>query len=409
LTASPSWLWLWLWLSLFMLCLQAAGCRKPEIQFIEDDYPRALAEARRVGKPLFIDAWAPWCHTCLSMRSYVFPDPTLRRLAGDFVWLAVDTERPGNAAFVEKYPITNWPTLWVIDPRQEIPVMKWLGSATAGELVALLEDAKQAMRTGDQGGEATAALLRGHRASARGERDRAATEYRRALSSAPAGWPRRGPAAEALCARLSELRLHGACLTVAMHELPRLPPGTAAANVGLTGLGCALKLPGGDPQREALPRLARQVLRIADDPQFRILADDRSSLYEAVIEVAGEPDAGLPKREIAARWAAFLEEKARRARDPAARAVFDAHRLVAYRALGEVERAVPMLQQSERDFPRDYNPPARLARAYLDLGRLAEARAAIERALALAYGPRRKRLEALAQEIRQASSPNGVP
>ncbi|MBV9949383.1 MAG: thioredoxin family protein, partial [Myxococcales bacterium] len=39
---------------------------------MEDDYPRALAEARARHLPLFVDAWAAWCHTCLSVRSYVF-------------------------------------------------------------------------------------------------------------------------------------------------------------------------------------------------------------------------------------------------------------------------------------------------------------------------------------------------
>lgn len=30
------------------------------LTFIEDDYPRALAEARASQRPLFVDAWAPW-------------------------------------------------------------------------------------------------------------------------------------------------------------------------------------------------------------------------------------------------------------------------------------------------------------------------------------------------------------
>ena len=30
------------------------------LPFIEDDYPRALAEARASKKPLFVDGWAPW-------------------------------------------------------------------------------------------------------------------------------------------------------------------------------------------------------------------------------------------------------------------------------------------------------------------------------------------------------------
>jgi hypothetical protein len=44
--------------------------------------------------------------------------------------------------------------------------------------------------------------------------------------------------------------------------------------------------------------------------------------------------------------------------------VFDSHRLAAYLELKQPERAIPMLEASERDFPQDYNPPARLAAAY---------------------------------------------
>lgn len=30
------------------------------LPWIEDDYPRAVAEAKRRGVPLFVEAWAPW-------------------------------------------------------------------------------------------------------------------------------------------------------------------------------------------------------------------------------------------------------------------------------------------------------------------------------------------------------------
>ena len=33
---------------------------KSALPFIEDDYPRALAEAKTKGLPLFVDTWAPW-------------------------------------------------------------------------------------------------------------------------------------------------------------------------------------------------------------------------------------------------------------------------------------------------------------------------------------------------------------
>ena len=41
---------------------QAAGSGHASavLPFIADDYPRALAEARERGLPLFVEAWAPW-------------------------------------------------------------------------------------------------------------------------------------------------------------------------------------------------------------------------------------------------------------------------------------------------------------------------------------------------------------
>lgn len=37
-----------------------AASVKAALPWIEDDYPRALAEAKRRGVPLFVEAWAPW-------------------------------------------------------------------------------------------------------------------------------------------------------------------------------------------------------------------------------------------------------------------------------------------------------------------------------------------------------------
>jgi tetratricopeptide (TPR) repeat protein len=48
-----------------------------------------------------------------------------------------------------------------------------------------------------------------------------------------------------------------------------------------------------------------------------------------------------------------------------------------------------MLEQSERDLPKDYNPPARLISAYRAAKRYDDALAASDRALKLAYGPRK--------------------
>src|SRR5262249_7968816 len=119
-------------------------------------------------------------------------------------------------------------------------------------------------------------------------------------------------------------------------------------------------------------------------------ADDRSSLYDSLIDV--QPDEAH-KKALAAQWLAFLEGEAKKASTPFQRSAFDAHRLSAARALGEPGRAVPALEESERELADDYNAPARLAVALRAMGKLDEALAATGRALAHVYGPRRLRID----------------
>jgi endonuclease YncB( thermonuclease family) len=49
-------------LSLVCVLLGAAApvVAAPNLPFIEDDYGRALAEARSRKLPLFVESWAPW-------------------------------------------------------------------------------------------------------------------------------------------------------------------------------------------------------------------------------------------------------------------------------------------------------------------------------------------------------------
>jgi thiol-disulfide isomerase/thioredoxin len=372
------------------------------LTFIDDDYPRALAEAKATGKPLFIDAWAPWCHTCLSMRSYVFTDDRVKALAGRFVWLAIDTEKPGNADFVARYPMQFWPTLWVVDAKTEQPALKWLGSATAPEMVSLLEDTAAGVTTGTGEGEAAAALLRGEHASASGAHADAIREYRAALEGAPPKWTKRGRVDEALVAELWAKKDDAACAALADAEMAKIAPGTSLANVGLMGLECARRSPRGTPGHDAAARLARAVEQIALDPSVPILDDDRSGLFEEVVDDRNEDHDPVGAASLATSWAAMLDARAAEATTPAARAVFDAHRMLAYVALGNPARVLPMLEQSEKDFPDDYNAPARIARIDLELHRYDDAAAAAGRALAKGYGPRKLKIYLLLADILKA-------
>jgi tetratricopeptide (TPR) repeat protein len=384
----------------------AASALPPaSLPFIDDDYARALAEARASHRLLFVDAWAPWCHTCLSMRAYTFRDPKIRARAGEVVWAAVDTEKPGNAAWVASHPMHAWPTFFFVDPDSGKTVLEWPSSATADELIRLLEVAHEAAHaTPDHAGvlaKAEALSLEGDAAAAAGEADGAIGAWRQALAVAPEGWPGRAATLESLLDRLLAKKDDAGCTEVADRELPKVPRGGARA--ATLALLCATGMPPGDARRPELERAIARAMAMAVDPNEPMLPDDRSGLYETVLDAFQSEARSADAKSTASQWATFLESEASRAPDATARAVFDAHRLEAYLALGAPERALPMLEASARDFPGDYNPPARLARAYLAMRRYPDALTAIDRALGLVYGPRALRLYATKADVLEAN------
>src|SRR5512137_622740 len=123
------------------------------------------------------------------MRATVLRDPALVKMAGRFVWLDIDTEKEGNAGFLEKFPIEVWPTFLVIDPVTEKPVLKWLGTATAEDLGRLLADGERAVK-GGAGEGADALLARGDRENAAGRTPEAVALWERALRAGGPKWPR---------------------------------------------------------------------------------------------------------------------------------------------------------------------------------------------------------------------------
>jgi|SRR5581483_773520 len=318
------------------------------------------------------------------MRAFVFTDKALARYAGQFVWLAVDTENPVNAGFLRKYPISVWPTMLVVDPKKEQVALRYAGGATVPQLEKLLGDGARAVR--GAGSRADAALARGDRLANEGKHAEAAKAYEEAIAAATKGWSRLGRAAESLSYSLLQSHDYAKCADETLKLYPRVRGTYSAFNVAANGLSCASDLEQHGATFEALEKAARETL---DDPKIPLSADDRSGLYETLIGAreAVKDEAGA--HTLREQWAAFLEGEAAKAKTPEQRAVYDSHRLTVYIDLYQPERAIPMLEQSQRDFPNDYNPPARLGLAWRMMGKYAMALAAYDRALAMAYGPRK--------------------
>jgi tetratricopeptide (TPR) repeat protein len=198
-------------------------------------------------------------------------------------------------------------------------------------------------------------------------------------------------ATEALVLSLQERDSFEACARAAATQAPALPRAAAFASTVTAGLYCAVAAPDPCPWRsEQLARLVplgEEALKIPD-----LQVDDRSSVYEALVDVRNQWGDKAGARSLAAAWFAFLSAEYARAGDPEARAAFDPHLVAAALAMGEPQKALPALKASDRDLPHDYNAAAREAIVYRELGRYPEALSSIDRALTQASGPRRLRL-----------------
>jgi tetratricopeptide (TPR) repeat protein len=332
------------------------------------------------------------------MRAYVFTDAALTKRAGQFVWLSIDTEKTGNAEFLKKYPIKAWPSFYVIDPAREAIAIRWVGGATVAELNKLFDEGRRAAR--GVGTSAPTALARADALYSEGKYTESIPAYEEALKTLPKtsrSYPR---AVESILFAFSYSRQPARCLEVARETFPSLRGSVAGASVAGSGLDCALKLPPNAPGRaDAIAAFEKDVRAILADPTIVLAADDRSALYGSVFEAREEAKDEAGAHATALEWVADLDAAERAAKTPEQRTALDPNRLNAYEAAGEIERAVPMLQRSEKDFPQDYNPPARLALVYLKLKRYDDALAASDRALARVYGPRKLRVFAVRADI----------
>src|SRR5271169_448750 len=324
------------------------------------------------------------------MRAFVFTDKALGRQAGRFVWLSINTEKRENAAVLAKYPIQASPTLFVLDPVAEKVVLKYVGGATVTQLQRILDDGARAAGHGADDRKPDELLARADAAYSAGENKEAAEAFRTALKGMATSSPSYPRTVESLLFALSASRQYEMCADVARGAFPHLRTSPSAANVAGSGLDCALELDKNLPARPALVSdLTADAERVLHGPRTGLSADDVSGLYQTLAQQRESVNDPAGRTRVLEEWAAYLEGKAAAAKSAEGRAAFDAHRITAYLELGQPERGIPMLEASERDFPDDYNPPARLALAYRAMKKYDEALAASDRALERAYGPRR--------------------
>jgi thiol:disulfide interchange protein len=105
------------------------------IQFMESSWSKAVEQAQKENKPIFLDAYASWCGPCKLLKKNTFT----KKEAGDFfnsnfINVAVDMEKGEGPALSKKFEVDAYPTLIIADKNGNI-VTYTKGYMNAGHLV----------------------------------------------------------------------------------------------------------------------------------------------------------------------------------------------------------------------------------------------------------------------------------
>jgi len=138
-------------LALSLLCF-SAGCqqsresvqaaRAGEIAWRKGDVSAAFAEAKDLGKPIFLYWGAEWCPPCAQMKATLFKDVNFIAQTRNFVPVYLDGDTKDAQKWGERFGISGYPTLIVLRP-DGTEITRVVNTTMASELPALLQAAAQ--------------------------------------------------------------------------------------------------------------------------------------------------------------------------------------------------------------------------------------------------------------------------
>lgn len=116
-----------------------SGAAQTDFRHITFD--EALKAAKAEGKLVFIDFYTSWCGPCKRLAREVFPTKEVGDyLNSNFVCLKLDAEKEG-AALADKFKVTGYPTLVVVDTNGEA-ISSTAGFKSGAEFIAAVDALK---------------------------------------------------------------------------------------------------------------------------------------------------------------------------------------------------------------------------------------------------------------------------
>lgn len=82
------------------------------IKFVEENWAKARAEAKKQNKLIFLDAYTSWCGPCKMLKRNTFPDKEAGEFFNkNFINVALDMEKGDGPAVAQTYQVNAYPTL----------------------------------------------------------------------------------------------------------------------------------------------------------------------------------------------------------------------------------------------------------------------------------------------------------
>jgi thioredoxin-related protein len=90
-----------------------------QIDFISDDYPKALQKAKEVNKQLMVMVYADWCPHCTVMKTTVLNDANvIETLNTYYVNLQINADKPESKAIMNKFGVLSFPAFVFVDTNE---------------------------------------------------------------------------------------------------------------------------------------------------------------------------------------------------------------------------------------------------------------------------------------------------
>ena len=109
------------------------------VDFIKQDWDKALDEAEKTGKPIFVDAYTDWCGWCKVMDQKTFSDKSIYSYMNKhFVNAKINMEKGIGVKLAMKYQVTGFPSYLIFNNSGRL-VYKTLGFMEPKDFIDVLK------------------------------------------------------------------------------------------------------------------------------------------------------------------------------------------------------------------------------------------------------------------------------